>query len=85
MQEIIEEYLEDNFEFIKITVKYKTIKTYEIILELFIQNNKEKYTLLRTSFEYVWSSHSTNETNLSSIKHYVNQSIKKMFEKEVKE
>lgn len=84
MQEIIEEYLEDNFEFIKITVKYKTIKTYEIILELLIKN-KTKNILLKTSFEYIWSSHSTNETNLSSIKHYVNKSIKKMFEKEVKE
>lgn len=84
MQEIIEEFLEENFEFIKITVKYKTIKTYEIILELLIKN-KTKNILLRTSFEYIWSSHSTNETNLSSIKHYVNKSIIKMFEKEVKE
>lgn len=81
MEEEIEEYLEENFEFIKFTVKYLKIKSYEIIIDLhIIDNNKNK--IIRTSFDYVWSSHSTTETNLSTIRYYVNKSIQKMFWKE---
>lgn len=80
MEEEIQEYLEDNFEFLKFDVKYVKIKTYKITIDLYIKDNK----ILRTDFEYVWEQHSTTNTNLSNIKYYVEKSIKIMFRKEVK-
>lgn len=80
MEEEIQEYLEDNFEFLKFDIKYVKIKTYKITIDLYIKDNK----ILRTDFEYVWEQHSTTNANLSNIKYYVEKSIKIMFRKEVK-
>lgn len=79
MVEEIEEYLKERFEFIKIKVEYKQIKTYSIIIELKLNN-----TIIRSSFDYIWSNESTLNSNLSSIKYYVNKSIIKLFERSEK-
>lgn len=79
MVEEIEEYLKERFEFITIKVEYKQIKTYLIIIELKLNN-----TIIRSSFDYIWSNESTLNSNLSSIKYYVNKSIIKLFERSEK-
>ena len=79
MVEEIEEYLKERFEFITIKVEYKQIKTYSIIIELKLNN-----TIIRSSFDYIWSNESTLNSNLSSIKYYVNKSIIKLFERSEK-
>lgn len=79
MVEEIEEYLRERFEFIEIKVEYKQIKTYSIIIELKLNN-----TIIRSSFDYIWSNESTLNSNLSSIKYYVNKSIIKLFERSEK-
>lgn len=83
MEEIIEEFLENEFEFIKFTVKYAKLRTYNIRCELLI-NDKGKNKLIRTDFDYNWSAHSTTQANLGQIKYYVNKAVKKMFEREKK-
>lgn len=80
MGEQIEEFLENEFEFIKFEINYKKVKTYNIKCELLI-NDKGQNKLIRTEFDYIWSSHSTESTNLSQIKYYVNKAIKTMFER----
>lgn len=83
MEEIIEEFLENEFEFIKFTVKYAKLRTYNIKCELLI-NDKGTNKLIRTDFDYNWSAHSTTQANLGQIKFYVNKAVKKMFEREKK-
>lgn len=78
MGEEIEEYLEENFEFINFKVNFIKVRTYEIICELLIQDNN-KYKTIRTSFIYIWHTSSTKESNLTSIRLLINKSILKMF------
>lgn len=74
MGEEIEEYLEENFEFINFKVNYMRVRTYEIICEVM---SKDK--IIRTSFIYIWNNSIINESNLKRIKKYVNKAILKMF------
>lgn len=80
MQEQIEEFLENEFEFIKFEIKYIKPRLYNIKCELLI-NDKGINKLLRTDFDYQFSTHSTIEANLGQIRFYVNKAIKKMFER----
>lgn len=81
MEDDIKEYLENEFEFVKFDIKYKSIKLYTIIVELLINDNGQN-KLIRTEFDYKWETHSTNNANLGQVKYYVNKSILKMFKKE---
>lgn len=78
MVEEIEEELENEYEFLKFDVKYIKIKTYRIIIDLPIID-KGTNKIIRTTFDYIWSKHTTDEANMRSIKHYVKDSIIKMF------
>lgn len=80
MQEEIEEYLEENFEFIHFKINFMKVRTYEIVSELLIKDN-DQYKTIKTSFIYIWRTSSTKESNLTSILQYVKKSILKMFKK----
>lgn len=75
MQELIEEYLEENFEFIHFKINFMRVRTYEIICEIILSDKK----VVRTSFIYIWHTSSTKESNLTSIRLLINKSILKMF------
>lgn len=77
MIEEIEEYLEDNFENIKFTVKYLEKRTYLIIIELFLEKGK----VIQIKQNYIWNSGITKESNLSRIRIEVNKNIIKLFMK----
>lgn len=81
MEDEIKEYLENEFEFVKFDIKYKSIKLYTIKVELLIYDH-EQYKFIGTDFDYKWETQSTNNANLGQIKYYVNKSIIKMFKKE---
>lgn len=74
MQEEIEEYLEENFEFIHFKINYMRVRTYEVICEIMLKDK-----IIRTSFIYIWHTSSTKESNLTSIRLLINKSILKMF------
>lgn len=74
MQELIEEYLEENFEFIHFKINFMRVRTYKIICEIMLKDK-----IIRTSFIYIWHISSTKESNLSSIRLLINKSIIKMF------
>lgn len=80
MEEEILEELQKEFEYIKIEVRYKTIKTYEIILELFLLE-KGKHITIKTSFVYEWQNISTWDSNIGRIKHKCYNYITDIFKK----
>lgn len=68
MQELIEDYLEENFEFIHFKINFMRVRTYEIICEVMLKDK-----IIRTSFIYIWHTSSTTESNLTSIRLLINQ------------
>lgn len=84
MEEEIEEELKKEYEFLQFDIKYIKIKTYRIVIDLNIIDKKVN-KIIRTSFDYIWSNHSTFDANISSIKYYVNKSITKMFRRSLYE
>lgn len=77
MQELIEDYLDENFEFIHFKINFMRVRTYEIICEIMLKDK-----IIRTKFIYIWHTSSTKESNLTSIRLLINKSILKMFIKE---
>lgn len=76
MQELIDEYLEENFEDIHFQIKFIRAGTYEIICEIMLKDK-----IIKTEFRYTWNAGFTNESNLTSIRMLINKTILKLFKK----
>lgn len=81
MKEEIEEYLEENFEFLHFKVNYEKVRTYNFIIDLLIKDNEQLKTI-RIKFDYIWNSQLSKERNLYHIKQNILKSILNMFIKE---
>lgn len=84
MEEIIEENLQEHYEFLTIEVKYVKIKTYKIFISCNLSNYKEETIIKGVEFEFEWDNNFTTSANIEQIKYHINKSIIKFFERDKK-
>lgn len=81
MEELIEETLLQEFEYIRFNVQYKQLHTYKIDIILSIIDDKRIIRARAKTFDYNWRPELTDNFNLSCIIVQVENEIKSIFKK----
>lgn len=70
MQEIIEEYLKEKYEFLTTKVEHIDIRKYKILVAIRVYDVPIEFEII-----YVWDTHYTNYTNLETIRERIEKEL----------